>query len=663
MTTDETLDESLELDDAVLEGFVETVPQRCWRPIGTQRVLQIALGCFWILDAGLQFQSFMFHREFVETFILPNASGQPAVVSWVITNIGHFIEPHIAIWNTFFAVIQLAIGFGLLFRPTVRAALVLSFAWALGVWVLGEGMGMVLTGTASALTGAPGSVLLYGLIGLMAWPKYRTGHGDDPAAVGIASSAAAHGIGGAVTPQVVWTGYWSLAAVLFLLPQNRTSTSVSSAITGMADGQPRWYAHLLHGVGSTVSTTGAQWAWVLAVLSLVIGFGPLLVRRPGVFLAAGAALSVAMWATAQGLLGGILTGFGTDPNTGPLVVVLALAMTPAVLAAAFVGPTPFAAAFRRRGVLVTLGLGALAVALFLSADYPAASGESASTAMSGMTGMASAGSSGSASTGPATASCTGTGHSGLVVTNSPLMAMGGNNSMNMNGADASAAAGLNSVKENWHYTGPALPSALARLLLADGGNNADQVRMARSGCAAEPTFSDQIRAFQYVQSTSRAVAPYTSPTAAEAAGYQPVSPTNYPVVYYVNPTVVARNEAAGRTLDPDAVDGLVYATTPSGQPVLVAAMYILPSSLGTDPPMPYGSLVQWHERTDVCVPTTATAGSPFTITGFAPCPAGSTVGPTPDVSMVWQVPVAGGPLAIQPSDIQIVEAATGQTSS
>ena len=49
----------------------------------------------------------------------------------------------------------------------------MSFAWALGVWFFGEGLGMVLTGTASALTGAPGSVLLYGLLGLMAWPAAR----------------------------------------------------------------------------------------------------------------------------------------------------------------------------------------------------------------------------------------------------------------------------------------------------------------------------------------------------------------------------------------------------------------------------------------------------------------------------------------------------------
>jgi hypothetical protein len=650
--------DTAEVPDQDVDDGLDPVPHRFWRPIGTQRTLQVVLGLFWILDAGLQFQPFMFRQSFVQTYLLNNAHGQPAVVSWVITNIGHFIGPNIAVWNTFFALIQVAIGIGLLYRPTVRYALALSFVWALGVWVLGEGMGFVLTGTASALTGAPGSVFMYAMIGLMAWP---TGRDPGDSAVGVASSAAARGVGRAATPLIVWAGYWSLAAVLFLLPQNRTSTSISSAITGMQSGEPSGYGHFLHGVGSTLSSTGTEWAWVLAALAVVIGFGPLISRRPGLFLAAGAVLSLAFWLTGQGL-GGIFTGSGTDPNTGPIIVVLAMAMTPARVAAPYVGLTPMAESLRRHGVLTGLALGTVAVALFLSADYPAASGESSGMAMSGMTGMAGSGS--TSGTSPSTASCTGTGHAGLVVTNSPLMSMGGvGTNMNMNGADGSAAAGLNSTKENWHYTGPAFPTPFAQLLLANGGNNPNQIHMARSGCAAEPTFSDQINTAQYVQATTRAVAPYTDPAAAEAAGYRPVSPTDYPVVYYVNPAVVAQNQAAERTLDPAAVDGLVFATTPSGSQVLVAAMYLLPSTLGSDPPMPYGSLVQWHERTDVCVPTTEAAGTPLTITGFAPCASGSTIGPTPYMSMVWQVPVAGGPLAIQPPDIQIVEAATMQTSS
>ena len=125
--------------------------------VRSQRVLQIILGLFWILDAALQFQPFMFGSGFVENNILANASGQPFVLGDFITHIGNFVAPDIAVWNTFFALIQLFIGVGLLFRGTVRPALAVSFAWVLGVWVIGEGLGMLLTGTASALTGAPGS--------------------------------------------------------------------------------------------------------------------------------------------------------------------------------------------------------------------------------------------------------------------------------------------------------------------------------------------------------------------------------------------------------------------------------------------------------------------------------------------------------------------------
>ena len=267
------------------------------RLVKTQRSLQVALGLFWILDAALQFQPYMFGKGFVNNFILANASGQPAPIAWFITNVGHFISPDVAVWNTFFALIQLFIGVGLLFRPTVRSALATSFVWAAGVWVLGEGLGMIFTGTASALTGAPGSVLIYGLLGLMAWPRrpraqaqaqalaHAEAEGSSEAStdgaesrrrrrselVGVASSAAGRGIGGVVTPLAVWSGFWILAAVLFLLPANRTQSSISSAITGMAPGSPASYAHFLTSVGNSLSSTGTLTAWLLAIASLVIG--------------------------------------------------------------------------------------------------------------------------------------------------------------------------------------------------------------------------------------------------------------------------------------------------------------------------------------------------------------------------------------------------------
>ena len=100
--------------------------------------------------------------------------------------------------------------------------------------------------------------------------------------------------------------------------------------------------------------------------------------------------------------------------------------------------------------------------------------------------------------------------------------------------------------------------------------------MAESGCAARLTAADDIGAVQYVQATSAEVS-FATPAEAVAAGY--VLPhRHYPVAYLVNPAIVAANAAAQRTLDPQHVDGLVYATTPSGADVLAAAMYILPAT-------------------------------------------------------------------------------------
>ena len=644
----------------------EEAPTRFPLAIRSQRLLQVVLGLFWILDAALQFQPFMFGRGFVENNILANASGQPFVLGDFITHIGNFVSPDIAVWNTFFALIQFFIGVGLLFRRTVRPALAVSFVWVLGVWVIGEGLGMLLTGTASALTGAPGSVLMYGFLGLMAWPRPPrrwVDWSDRPA--GVASSAAALGIGRSVTPLAVWAGYWSLAAVLFLLPANRTTTSVQSAIVGMADGAPGWYASFLTHFGNVFSTTGTETAWILALVSVAIGLGPLVARRPGWFLAAGALVSLLMWIAGQGLVGDVFSGSDTDPNTGPLVILLAAAMVPTVIASKQAWRSPAGEILRRSPAAGVLGIAAVGAALALSASYPAVASESTGSAMSGMVMDGSgSGGSGSGSQSATTSTCvrhqSGLKISGLDLANTPYMIMGGSNGMDMNGADASAAAGFNTTTPNWHYTGPAIPQAEASTLLADGNNGPVDIHMAESGCAPSLTASEDIGAEQYVQATSAAVSHFATPAAAIAAGYVPASPTDYPVVTYVNPATVAANAAARRTLDPQHVDGLVYATTPAGGAVLAAAMYILPST-ETSVPMPYGALVQWHRRTQVCGPAISSPTMPFDITGFPPCADGSTVQPTPYVSMVWQVPVAGGPLAIQPSDIQIVEAAVMQS--
>jgi hypothetical protein len=148
-----------------------------------RRKLQLALGVIWLLDAMLQFQPFMFGKDFSQ-MLAGSARGNPAAVAGPITWSASFIDHHVVVLNAVFATIQLLLGLGVAWRPTVRLALGASVVWALGVWWLGEGLGGVLAGTASPVDGAPGAVLLYALLAVLLWPADR-----DPAAPFVAARA------------------------------------------------------------------------------------------------------------------------------------------------------------------------------------------------------------------------------------------------------------------------------------------------------------------------------------------------------------------------------------------------------------------------------------------------------------------------------------------
>ena len=85
-----------------------------------------------------------------------SAHGNPAFVAGPITWSATLIDHHVVVLNAIFATIQLALGLGIAWRPTVRLALAASVAWSLAVWWLGEGLGGILAGTASPSTAPPG---------------------------------------------------------------------------------------------------------------------------------------------------------------------------------------------------------------------------------------------------------------------------------------------------------------------------------------------------------------------------------------------------------------------------------------------------------------------------------------------------------------------------
>jgi hypothetical protein len=286
----------------------------------TVRTVQIALGVLWIGDGLLQLQPSMFTTAFGDWVLAPSASGQPSVIAGPMHDLVHLLARQPAGFDAVFAAVQVLIGLGLLSRATVKPALALSLAWVAGVWALGEGFGMVFTGSASPLTGAPGGVLLYGIIGLVAWP--RPGAAADPS-----GSAASGGLLGETGARVAWAALWVTSAVLWLLPANRGTGAVATQIRAAGQGAPVWLAHLDGTVAHSLAGTGSGLSVALASVSLVIGLGPLITRRPTAFLVAGVALSLDFWLLGQAL-GGLTTGMATDPNAGPLFVLLAVALFP-----------------------------------------------------------------------------------------------------------------------------------------------------------------------------------------------------------------------------------------------------------------------------------------------------------------------------------------------
>jgi len=596
-----------------------------------QRTLQLLLGVVWIIDGLLKFQPNVLKPDFLPTFIRQMTVGQPTLVASTMNHMANFLSHEATMWAVVFGLIEIGIGVGLLFRRSLKPALVASFVWGIGVCIIGEGFGMVLTGHTSPLQSAPGAVCFYVVLGLMLWPRSEE---STEGAVGPDSSAAARGLFGATGSLLVWALIWIFEAIIWMFPFNRTGNAISNQMADTAQGEPGWYAHLLTSFGHAFVGAGIWVAVILAVLSLVIAVGPLVSNRPQVFIGLGIALALTYWVTGEGL-GALLTGSGTDPSNGPIVALIGLSVLPLVAARAD-EPLPAARLLTARPQAAVLSVLALVLVPLAAAVVPTSSDTVAAT------NPASSGSS-SVKVVSASGSTKGTNGSMAGMAMSPKAGSakdGASQSMNM-----AAMAGLNVTDSNWKYTGPPLSASEVNLLNSVSGEEDKGHKMQTPNCTAQPTSQQVLRATEYVQATSAAVSKYKNLSTALAAGYFPITNTHYPVVHYLNIHYMNQQDL----LNPNTVDSLVYATTPYG-PVLVAAMFLMPGH--GDGPMPYGCLVQWHAHTNLCSSNTGQ------IDGLQPCAAGSHPDPTtPYMTHVWQVPVAGGPLAIDPSDLQVVEAA------
>ena len=267
----------------------------------SRRWLQIILGIIWFIDGILQLKPQMFSVQFISQVLLPTAQGQTLGIGHAINWAANVVAPHIFIYNFIFAGIQLFLGIMLILNVWVKGTLIVSFIWTAIVWLFSEGLGMMITGQATFLTGAPGAVFLYGLIGIIVWP----GH-EDKESNGIL------------------TNKWSKIS--------RYSLAVLWIIGGLLQLQPSFLTQgALNGAFSVdvfnhmAAASPVLMNLIIAILMWVAGIGLFFknekISNAGFWLSV--ILAVFIWWAGEGF-GQMFSPLGTDPNSGPLLILLAL---------------------------------------------------------------------------------------------------------------------------------------------------------------------------------------------------------------------------------------------------------------------------------------------------------------------------------------------------
>ncbi len=289
----------------------------------SRKVLQRILGVLWLIDGLLQLQPQMFTMNMVNGVMRPMLDGQPGLFEPSLQFIVTQTTLHLVAVNWLIATVQILLGLGFLFLPDrwMKEVVIVSIVWAFVVWYGGEGMSMLFTGQASILSGAPGAVLLYPLLGLAVYPRNQ------------ANGAMARNSDDGLLPRgaLRWTlsGFWFFAALLQLQPHWWQLQQISQAIGAMV-GQGGLNSVLVDPILTNLANATANIEVplniTLIVLFLALGCGLAFAKENQLrfFLVASIVLSVIVWYCSQAF-GMILTGMATDFNSGLLLVVISLA--------------------------------------------------------------------------------------------------------------------------------------------------------------------------------------------------------------------------------------------------------------------------------------------------------------------------------------------------
>jgi hypothetical protein len=284
--------------------------------LDSRRTLQLVLATIWLIDGVLQLQSFFFTKSFGLQMISGMSGGNPSIVARPISWSGSTIGHHAVFTDACFALVQIGIAGAIAWRPAVKFGLALSIVWAVAVWWIGEALGGVLNGTADPVNGAPGAVMIYALLAVLLWPSDRPGR--------TAPFVAARAVGAPIA-RGLWLLLWGSLSYFAVLGANRSAQGLHNLITAEVLGEPRWVIWIDHQGASAVAHRGLGVSVVLAILLLVVALGVYLPKSwANASVGLAVIIALAFWVVGENF-GALFTNGATDVNSGPLLILLAVA--------------------------------------------------------------------------------------------------------------------------------------------------------------------------------------------------------------------------------------------------------------------------------------------------------------------------------------------------
>ncbi|MCI0183235.1 sulfocyanin-like copper-binding protein [Sulfoacidibacillus ferrooxidans] len=272
--------------------------------------LWYGLAALWFIDGLLQIQPPMASSMFVDMVLAPVLAGQPA---FYLRMMGQGIQlwtDHQLLSAVFAAIIQLAIAV-LLFvgkdKWLGKAGLWISIFWGLLVWIFGEGLGGILTGNPSFITGSPGSVTLYvvsAIFLLMPMKLWITGKM------------------GRVERAFV-SLFWFICALWQIVPSDGfwNANGISSLFeNSISTPQPAILQVPIQSISSIATQAAVLWngifSFVMLLLAVIFWFK--IAKRFTMILTFTWLLFT--WWVGQDF--GVVGGVGTDPNTSPIFALI-----------------------------------------------------------------------------------------------------------------------------------------------------------------------------------------------------------------------------------------------------------------------------------------------------------------------------------------------------